>query len=201
MKAKSAIVIAIVFVAALILLVIFTTNDQKNASFNGTLIDPAIKAFDFSLVDDQGTSFRLSEQTGKVVLLFFGYTHCPDVCPTTLAEYKVIHNELGENADRVKYVYITVDPDRDTPEVVARYAQAFNPTFIGLSGQLADLEPIYEKFGVFYEKQDVKTADDYLMAHTSIIYVIDKGGYWRMTFPFEMGPLEMVEDILLLLDE
>ena len=81
-----------------------------------------------------GVTFRLRDQMGKVVLLFFGYTHCPDVCPTTLADYKVVYNELGEFADQVRFVYITVDPERDTPEVIASYAKAFNPAFIGLSG-------------------------------------------------------------------
>ena len=201
MKGKSVFAIVVVFAIGLTALVVFALYGQNNSSFNGTLIDPPIKAFDFSLPDSQGTIFRLGEQVDHVVLLFFGYTHCPDVCPTTLAEYKVIYNDLGDKADQVRFVYITVDPERDTPEIVAKYAQAFNPDFIGLSGQEKDLIPIYNSYGVFREKQDVQTADDYLMGHTSIIYLIDKHGDWRLTFPFEMGPLEMVEDVLLLLDE
>ncbi len=118
-----------------------------------------------------------------------------------MADYRVIFNELGEKAEQVSFVYITVDPERDIPEVIARYAKAFNPAFVGLSGEESDLQPIYAGYGVFREKQNVQTADNYLMAHTSIIYVIDKQGKWRLTFPFELGPYEMVEDIRYLLDE
>lgn len=201
MKAKSAIGIAAIFLVAVVGLILFSQFSANEYQFHGSVIDPPVAAYNFSLTHADGDVFRLSDQQGKVVLLFFGYTHCPDVCPTTLAEYKAIYNALGEKANDVVYVYITVDRLRDTPEVIARYARAFNPEFIGLSGTEEGLAEIYKQYGVFWEIQEAATEEDYLVAHTSIIYVIDKKGYWRLTFPFEMGPDEMTEDVTFLLSE
>lgn len=201
MKPKTAIIIAVVFFVVLAAVILVTRMGGDAYRFNGTVIDPPVDAYDFALTHAEGDVFRLSDQRGKVVLIFFGYTHCPDVCPTTLADFRAIYDELGEKADQVEFVYITVDPQRDTPEVISRYARAFNPEFIGLSGEEEELKPIYERYGVYYEIQDVQTAENYLVAHTSIIYVIDKDGNWRLTFPFEMGPYEMAEDVNALLEE
>jgi protein SCO1/2 len=201
MKSKTAIYIAGAFLVIIVGLILVSQLTGKQYRFYGTLIDPPVEAYDFSLTHADGSVFRLSDQKGKVVLLFFGYTHCPDVCPTTLADYKAMAAELGDKADQVAFVYITVDPQRDTPEIIARYARAFNPAFIGLSGTDTELDPIYERYGVFHEIQDVQTADNYLVSHTSVIYVIDKQGDWRLTFPFELGPYEMVADVEYLLSE
>ena len=124
MKPKVAVVIAGIFVVAMVAMVLFSQSAGNEYHFQGSRIDPPIAAPDFTLTQANGEEFQLSEQRGKVVLIFFGYTFCPDVCPTTLAEYKVIHEELGEAAEQVEFVYITVDPERDTPEVIDRYARA-----------------------------------------------------------------------------
>jgi protein SCO1 len=201
MKPKVAVIIAVVFVIAMVAMVLFSQSAGNEYHFQGSRIDPPIAAPDFTLTQANGEEFQLSEQRGKVVLIFFGYTFCPDVCPTTLAEYKVMHEELGEAAEQVEFVYITVDPERDTPEVIDRYARAFNPEFIGLSGEESELQPIYDRYGVFREIQEAQASGSYLVAHTSVIYVIDKEGNWRLTFPFEMGPYEMAEDVLFLVNE
>ena len=108
----------------------------KTESFRGTSYEPANPAPEFELTQGNGSSFRLSEKRGDVVLLFFGYTSCPDVCPTTLSEMKRVMADLGADAERVQVVFVTVDPERDTPEKLKDYVSIFNPAFIGLSGSM-----------------------------------------------------------------
>src|SRR5512135_226101 len=102
--------------------------------FHGSVIDPPVRAADFSLIDQNGASYRLSDQKGKTVLLFFGYTHCPDECPGTLAQFKQIKQLLGKKADQVEFAMITVDPERDTVGQLRNYVPGFDPSFIGLTG-------------------------------------------------------------------
>jgi protein SCO1/2 len=199
MKAKPAIIIAIIFV--LFVIIAITLGNIKTYQIKGSLIDPPANAQDFELFDAGRNSFRLSDQLGKVVILFFGFTNCPDVCPTTLAEFKVIHAELGEDSRDVKFVFISIDPERDSPEKVDAYVSAFNQDFIGLTGGREELSPIWKAYGVFSEKQSADDDADYSLMHSSVVYLVDKAGKWRLTFPFELGPLEMTADIAHLLDE
>lgn len=173
---------------------------QKPYTFRGALIEPPAPAADFELRDAPGNSFRLSDQKGKIVLLFFGYTSCPDVCPTTLADYKQIHKRLGDGAKQVEFVMITVDPERDTPEKVAQYVDYFNPNFMGLSGDAKELQAIYEAYGVFVEKEDSGSSAGYLVSHNPSIFVIDQEGNLRLTFPFGMTAEDMAGDIRHLLN-
>jgi len=170
-------------------------------TFNGSLIDPAIPAADFKLVDQFGQPYRLSEQQGKVVLIFFGYINCPDVCPVTLSEFKQIKKELGNQAGQVEFVFVTVDPERDTQERLQQHLAIFDPAIIGLTGVQSDLEEVYKSYGVYVAKQDTGSAAGYLVDHTARIYVIDRAGNWRLTFPFGTEVKPMVEDILHLLRE
>jgi protein SCO1 len=101
------------------------------------------------LTDADGGIYRLSENRGKITLLFFGYTYCPDICPATLAEMKLAVDQLKDDAGEVQVVFISVDPGRDTSESMQEYAERFNPAFIGLSGTLEELEPIWSGYGVF----------------------------------------------------
>jgi protein SCO1/2 len=159
------------------------------------LIDPPIPVDDFTLQRPDGQSFTLSDQQGKVVLIFFGYTSCPDVCPTTLADFKQIRARLGDAAGNVQFVFITVDPERDTPERIGQYVTTFHPAFIGLTGSQAELESVYAGFGVFVEKEDTGSSAGYLVSHTSRVYVIDQDGKLSLTFPFGMEAEAMAEDI------
>ncbi|HSR30941.1 MAG TPA: SCO family protein, partial [Anaerolineae bacterium] len=126
---------------ALILLIIFSLTACGGPSFRGTVLDEPVDVADFALTDENGGVFRLSDQQGNVVLLFFGYTSCPDVCPTTLATWRKIHEALGEDAERVRFVFVTVDPERDTAERLGMHVNAFNPDFIGLTGTPEELDP------------------------------------------------------------
>ncbi len=125
----------------------------------GSAIQSPYSAPDFTLPDGRGQEFHLAGQRGRVVLLFFGFTSCPDVCPTTLSEFKQVRQRLGKDADRVSFVFITVDPDRDTPERMAKYASGFDPSFIGLSGDEAQLGPVWKAYGV-YRQLNKASADD-----------------------------------------
>ena len=114
-----------VAVIGLLFVFLLSSNLWAEYQYQGSVIEPAQAAFDFSLKRADGRSFSLSEQRGKVALIFFGYTNCPDVCPTTLSDFKRVHADLGEAAQDVAFVFITVDPERDTPEVIDLYAKAF----------------------------------------------------------------------------
>ncbi len=170
-------------------------------AFHGTVIDPPLPVTDFTLQTANNESFRLSDAKGKIVLLFFGYTSCPDVCPTTLAIFRQVYERLGEDAQMVRFVMITADPERDTPEKVAAYASRFNPEFIGLSGSLSDLESIWKQLGVFVEKQDSGSAAGYLVSHTASVYVLDPNGSLLMTFPYGTTEIDIADDLTQLLKQ
>jgi protein SCO1/2 len=133
--------------------------------------------------------------------LFFGYTFCPDVCPVTLGIWKRVHEALGEDARQVRFVFITVDPERDTPERLLQHVAIFNPEFIGLTGTPEALQPVYQTFGVFFEKESAsKSAVGYLVSHTASAFVVDRAGQWRLRHAFETPADDIVHDIVQLLE-
>jgi protein SCO1 len=173
----------------------------KPASFRGTTYaKPYPVAPDFTLTRADGTQFRLSEMHGKIVALFFGYTSCPDVCPTTLAELKQALEKLGNKADQVQVLFVTVDPQRDTPERVQEYVDHFNPDFVGLSGSESDLAKVWNDYGVFVEIVDGVSAAGYLVNHTARVTLIDQQGNLRVSFPFETPVEDVAHDLNLLLE-
>ena len=174
---------------------------NRPGPFQGSLIEPALPAAEIVNLDQHGDPFRLSEQRGKVVLLAFGYTHCPDVCPATLAQFKQIKEGLGDQAGRAQFVLVTVDPERDTPEQMKAYLEKFDPQFIGLTGARADLESIWKNYFVFQETHDTGHTDDYSVDHTARIYAIDKGGNLRLTYPLELGSDAILSDVRRLIQE
>lgn len=171
------------------------------ASFRGTTYgEPYPVAQEFELTRGNGSRFQLSELQGKTVLLFFGYTSCPDVCPTTLAELKqALENLGGENAQQVRVVFVTVDPERDTPERVQEYVNHFNSDFIGLSGTVSELVPVWQKYGVFREIVDGNSTAGYIVNHTARVTLIDSEGNMRVSFAFETPVQDIVHDLKLLL--
>ncbi len=169
--------------------------------FQGSLIDPGLEAPDFTLFDDQGHAFRLKDQRDKVVVLYFGYTSCPDVCPTTLNDLRQMMSQIEDRADRVQVAFITVDPERDTPELVSDYANRFNTGFIGLSGSEDELQTVWDSYWIYRELEPHEPGEYYLVDHTSRVYVIDQNGALRLTFPFGMEPAAMAADVSQLLQE
>lgn len=152
----------------------------SHVDFKGTVL-PGQAAPNFTLTDQDGKPLELSALRGDEVIMFFGYTHCPDVCPTTLSNLARIYRELGSTADKVKVVFITVDPARDRAPVLQRYVRLFNPAFIGLTGTPATLEPVYKAYHVWAQKLPNKgSAAGYLMAHTSTMFFIDPQGRLRL---------------------
>ena len=167
--------------------------------FRGTLYDPALPAPEIELTQDNGSSFRLSEMRGNVVLLFFGYASCPDVCPTTLSELRKVNEELGKDAGQVRVVFVTVDPERDTPEKIQKYVSIFNPSFVGLSGSLDELAPVWKDYGVYREVEQVSSsATGYLVNHTARVYLIDPDGNLRLSYGYGTPTEDIVHDLKIL---
>jgi len=173
------------------------------ASFRGTTFaDPYPVASEFTLTRADGSSFQLSEMRGKTVLLFFGYTSCPDVCPTTLAELNQTMKQLGEkDAGKVQVLFVTVDPGRDTPEKTQEYVNHFNTNFIGLSGTEEELTPVWNKYGVFREVVEGTSALGYLVNHTARVTLIDANGNLRISYNFDAPVEDIVHDLKLILKE
>ena len=171
------------------------------AGFRGTTYgEPYPVAKEIELNRGNGSRFRLSEMRGKAVLLFFGYTSCPDVCPTTLAELKQALEKLGEEkAKQVQILFVTVDPERDTPERMQEYVDHFNPNFIGLSGTEGELAKVWQNYGVFREIVDGTSAAGYIVNHTARVTLIDQEGNMRVSFAFETPVEDIVHDLKLLL--
>ena len=175
----------------------------KPDSFRGTMYaEPYPPAPEFELKRANGDSFRLSEMQGNVILLFFGYTSCPDVCPTTMAELKQALEKLGErDAKQVRVLFVTVDPERDTPERVQEYVNHFNPNFIGLSGREPELAKVWREYGVFRETVKGTSAAGYLVNHTARVTLIDQQGNLRLSYAFDSSVEDIVHDLKLILQE
>lgn len=161
----------------------------------GTAIDPPRQLADFTLISHSGDPISLSDLRGKVVLLYFGYTNCPDFCPTTLGDYKQIKEALGADAEKVAFVMISVDGSRDTPEALNAYLSAFDPDFIGMTGDENDVEHIGAEYGLYFERRAGDTAEEYLVDHATSIYAIDPEGRLTMVYMYGTEPDVIAEDI------
>lgn len=168
-------------------------------SFKGIDITGAAYARDFSLPDAAGTTRTLADFKGKVVMVFFGFTQCPDVCPTTLSRAVEVRKLLGADADKVQVVLVTVDPERDTPEVLRSYVAAFDPGFVALRGDASATAAMAKEFKVFFQK--VPTANSYTMDHTAVTYVFDPKGRLRLALRHEQSAAEVAADLKILLND
>jgi protein SCO1/2 len=171
----------------------------REPEFNGVRFDPPEPAPAVSLSRADGSTFKLQDQRGSVVLVFFGYTHCPDVCPTTLADWKKVMHALGSSAKRVTFVFISVDPARDTPAAVQHYVDGFDPSFVGLSGDSAQVARAESEFHVSASRDDAAAATGYTMTHSSQTFVIDMQNRVRLLYPFGIPPVSIVADVRKLL--
>ncbi|MCK9201599.1 MAG: SCO family protein [Gallionella sp.] len=164
-----------------------------HASEAGTKLAQA----DFRLTDHGGKPRTLADFRGKAVVLFFGYTHCPDVCPTTLADLAQTMRLLGKDAERVQVLFVTVDPERDKPEMLAQYVPAFDPSFLALYGDAQATAQVAEAFGVVYQKQP--TTSGYNMDHSAGTFLIGPDGGTRLLAPYGQRAEWLADDIRLLL--
>lgn len=181
---------------ALVLTVILVSCSRPH-QFNGTAFENPTPAFPFEGANYDGQPFRMSDQQGKVVVVFFGYTFCPDICPLALSDLKAVAEKLGEQAQNLAVVFVTVDPERDTLERMAAYVGAFDPAFYGvrLEGQM--YEATKAAYGVYAEKSEVETGDpaNYFVDHTAGVYVIDKAGNLSEAFRYDAGVDALLPDL------
>ena len=157
---------------------------------------------DFTLTDHNGERFELASQRGKVVLIFFGYSFCPDVCPTTLSKLTTVAQQLGQDRDKVKTLYITVDPERDTPDVLKLDLSNFKLDALGLTGTKAEIDPVVKLYGASYQIIPTpNSAAKYTVTHSTRLYALDPSGKVRLVFKYEATPDEIVQGIKAILAE
>lgn len=181
---------------AAVALIVATVYFLRPHTFHGTVLQSSDPSYDFSLNVAGGKTVKLSDYRGKVVLVYFGYTFCPDVCPATLGAVKTALDDLGKKADDVQVIMISVDPGRDTPEKLAKYVGHFHPNFIGGTNTPQEIETIASLYGIFYEVSgEVTSNGDYLIDHTATLMVIDRNGYLKLVFPFGVTGDEIADDL------
>jgi protein SCO1 len=173
------------------------TSASATAMLKAGVFDPPRPAPEFSLPGSDGTEVTLARYRGKVVLMVFGFTNCAAVCPITLATLAEARNSLGEAADAVQVIYVTVDPERDDAARMKDYLAAFDPSFVGATGKPDALAAVRRSYGVTAIKHG--TGDDYVMDHSSSIYLIDRTGKLRALMPYGYDAGDFVHDIKLLL--
>lgn len=200
MNIRKAVLLGVAILAG-IGIVYATMTYARPYAYQGSLIDPPAPAPDFELIDQHGQPYRLSDQKGKVVLIFFGYTHCPDVCPVTLTDFKQIKAQLGNQSKDVAFLFVTADPERDTTEQLKKYLENFDSDFIGLTQERSLLEPVWKDYGVFQAKVESDDPDNYLVDHSARTYTIDKNGNLRLTYLFGTSSEVIAEDVVHLLNE
>lgn len=191
--------------AALAAAVLFLAGCDKllpnaRSPFNGVDVTGSAIGGDFRLVDHDGKSRSLADFRGKVVVVNFGYTHCPDVCPTTLADFAAALKRLGGERDRVQVLFITVDPKRDPPELLRQYVPAFDPGFIGLWGDEAATEKVTKQFHVYARAREGKSPGEYTVDHSAQSFVLDAQGRARLVIGYGMEPEKIASDLRLLLN-
>jgi len=181
----------ILALAAVVILLI----TLKPHTFGGTLIQSPGPAYDFALPGPEGKLVHLSDYRGKVVILFFGYSFCPDVCPVTLGVLRRTADLLGKRAEDLAVVMVTVDPERDTVERINRHVQQFNPAFVGLSADMTTTLDVSSRFGVFFQKREGSSPELYTVDHTATTLLIDQKGYLRVVYPYGTPAEPITADI------
>ncbi len=192
-----------VLVCALACSMVLVACDNKppvpKAAFTNTDITGIDYAQGFELIDHTGQKRTLADYKGKAVVVFFGFTHCPDVCPTTLAEMAAVKKELGADGDKLQVLFVTVDPERDTQQALADFVPAFDPSFVGLYGNAEQTAKLQKDFKLFVQKVANKQGGGYSVDHTAGSYVYDPQGRIRLFVRSGQGPQTVLSDIKLIL--
>ncbi|MFO1199624.1 MAG: SCO family protein [Burkholderiaceae bacterium] len=179
--------------AALALAAALPACRPAGPSFRSTDVTGAEFGRDFALLDPDGRTRRLADFRGKFVMMFFGYVQCPDVCPTALSRAVAVREKLGADGARLQVIFMTVDPERDTPTILRAYAAAFSPDFLGLYGDLPTTQATAKAFRVFYQK--VPNGASYTVDHTATTYVFDDAGRLRLAVPHAMSADDLAADL------
>ncbi|WP_198284814.1 SCO family protein [Cellvibrio sp. BR] len=177
------------------------STETKSTALKSGVFDPPRIAPDFSLPSSRDNQFTLSEQRGKLLVLGFGFTNCPNVCPMTLANLAQVYKNLGALAGQVQVVYMTVDPERDTPARLREYLTNFNSHFVGVTGSADELAAVRQAYGIIAKKEVHKNGGNYEVHHSSYIYLIDRDGLLRALVPFGKSADDITHDIKILLQE
>ncbi|WP_124553617.1 SCO family protein [Methylophilus methylotrophus] len=189
-----------VYLALILLTTLLVACQQgSSASFIGTDLTGTQFGKPLSLTDHTGKLRSMNDFKGKVVVLFFGYTHCPDVCPTTMSDLKQTMKLLGDKADDVQVLFVTVDPERDTQEVLAQFVPGFDPRFIGLRGTVEEVAANLSEYKVYAAKVSEPGKSGYTMDHSAGLYVFDKTGAPRIYLGYGEKPENIAHDLRLLL--
>jgi protein SCO1/2 len=175
-------------------------TDDRRPKFQSTDVTGASFGKKIDLTDHNGQRRTLADFKGKVVVVFFGFTHCPDACPTTMSELAMVAKELGPDAQRMQVLFISVDPQRDTPEVLRQYVPAFNPSFLGLYGTADEISATAKEFKVYVQKQP-QAGGNYTVDHSAGTFVLDREGRLRLFANYGAGSKVLLNDIRLLLKE
>ena len=183
------------FMILILCLLASCDSNQTSKSFVGTDITGADFSKSLALTDHTGTPRTLEDFKGKVVLMFFGFTHCPDVCPTTMLDLKNTMKLLGDKADEVQVLFVTVDPERDTQEVLAKFVPSFDSRFIGLRGDAEQTAETVKNFKIYYAKVPGKSENDYSIDHSAGMYAFDKQGKVRLYLGYGQKPEDIASDV------
>jgi protein SCO1/2 len=180
----------------------FDASSDASPTLRGFNYDPPDPAPDFELIDASGQPYRLSDGAGQARLLFFGFTHCPDVCPTTLARLATALDQLGPDAARSRVLFVSVDPERDTPERIGSYLADFESPMTGLTGPIPALEAMAASYHVaFFKDPPDAEGDDYTMVHSGSVFLIDPAGFLRASYMDPILPEDLAHDLKLVLAE
>jgi protein SCO1/2 len=180
---------------------VFSACSERKAEFRGIDVTGAEYARDLPLTDHNGQQRSLKDFAGKVVVVFFGFTQCPDVCPTSMQELAEVKRSLGADGDRLQGIFVTVDPERDTAEVLKAYMGNFDPSFLALRGSPEQLAAVAKDFKIYYKKVEGKTDTSYTMDHSAGSYVYDPAGRLRVYHRYGSGAQALAADVATLLKE
>ena len=180
---------------------IFSACSPKGPKFQGVDLTGAEYGRDLPLTDQFGKERSIKDFAGKVVVVFFGYTQCPDVCPTSMSELAEVKRSLGADGDKLQGIFVTVDPERDTPEMLKGYMASFDPSFIALRGTPEQLVAVAKDFKIYFKRVDGQTPTSYTMDHSAGSYVYDTKGRLRVYHRYGAGAQSLAADVRALLDE
>jgi protein SCO1/2 len=185
--------LVLLFLAAL-----FVYQSLLPPQMNGSAIEPPVSMGDFNLQSGSGP-VTLSQFRGRYVVLYFGYTSCPDICPTTLATLREALSRLGERASDFQVIFVSVDPGRDSPEYASVYASRFDPAFLGITGTPEQIDAVTHQFGIFYKLNPPDDGGFYTVDHTASTLVLDREGNLVLTWPYGLQPNQIEDDMRALL--
>ncbi|MFN8441073.1 MAG: SCO family protein [Caldilineaceae bacterium] len=187
-----------------LLLILTIAACRKEHEFYGIAYNPPIAAPALNGIRENGSTFHIEDAQGKLTLLYFGYTQCPDVCPLTMAQIASIYRDMGDDAQNMRVIFVSTDPERDTPAQLTDYLSRFDTSFWGVQIPLSDLAATMKAYGGLAEKDPLakgKAPDQYTVTHSDWIYAIDKEGNLRLLFSMQLQPPQIKEDLQALLAE